>query len=577
MKGLKDTAVVLVSIAAVALSLSACSQGESSSPSPNTTAAATGSQVVPGSSVIIVGSYAGNYTVNNLNPYNLTGDNQSPVQGGIYEPLFYYNPVSDAAPRPMLGTSFSWNSDGTVLTVKIRQGVKFNDGSPMTVDDVVFSLNLVSNNKSLNTLGQVWKTAKVDDQTVTLTFPKPAFTLEVQVLGREPIVPQAIWKSVSDPTSGTNEQPVGTGPYMMQDYTPEAFTMIVNPYYWGTGDQAPAIQYARFITLANADAMTTAYQQDKVDWMSAYLPTLQSLVDSSGGKLYYVNTPTTTTGLFACSNPKLGCTGPQTDPAVRQAMYYAIDRTQLSKQAVAGFAKPASPTLLLNWINQKQITNPDYMEVPQTSDVAKATSLLEAAGYTKGSGGYYEKDGKTLQVEVNDVSGWTDYNTMCQLLVGMFKAAGIKLVVNDESWNTWSAAEYSGKYELSLDAVNMGPSPDPYGIYQPTLSSSATAKVGSPASTNLTRFSDPQVDQAIVTLATTDDDATKTAQYATIQDALVQQMPIIPIYVNQGLTEFSTTRVTGWPTDSNMYAFPGAYNGNWGTGLIMAALRPVSK
>src|ERR1039458_3511266 len=91
--------------------------------------------------------------------------------------------------------------------------------------------------------------------------------------------------------------------------------------------------------------------------MSAFLPTLQVLLNGHKN-LTYVNTPALTTSLFTCSNASLGCTGPQTDPAVRQAIYYGIDRTQINKLAGGGFAVPASPTMLLPardaaWIDRK--------------------------------------------------------------------------------------------------------------------------------------------------------------------------------------------------------------------------------
>ena len=565
-------------VLALALAVTACSGGGTpTNTAPPATAAATAGAVVPGSTLIAYTGQVGNFTAANFNPFNQTGSFLQPTQGAIYEPLFYYNIAQAQDPVPVLGTSFSWNDDGTVLTVKVRENVKFNDGSAMTADDVVYSMNLISHNPALNTSGQVWETAKVDDTTVTLTFPKSAFTLEAQILGREPIVPQAVWSSISDPAAGLNSTPVGTGPYMLDQYSPQAITLKVNPYYWGTGAEAPAVESIRYISLASNEAAQTALLQGQVDWMGSFWPGLDASIKGTNGQLGYVNTPQATTSLFACANADLGCKGPQTDPAVRLAMYYAMDRTQLNTQALEGFGKPASPTLLLNWVNKDQITDPSYMEVPQTPDVAKAKSLLEGAGWAMGSDGYYAKGGKTLELTVTDVSGWSDYNTACQLLAGQFKTAGIKLVVNHVAQNQWTQAEVSGDYQLSLNSVNMGASSDPYNQYNAYLNSKNTAKAGTAASTNTTRFSNPDVDKAIQTLASTNDPATKTAQYKTIQDILIKDMPIIPIYVNQAVTEFSNARITGWPAEGNLYVFPEPWGGNWGTGILLKTVRPVAK
>jgi len=555
--------VALVAVAAAAtLALSGCSANASSNGSSGT------------STVTLFSGQVGNFT-ENFNPLNNTGAYLQPTNGVIYEPLFYYNKARAGKPVPLLGTSYSWNSDGTQLTVKVRQGVKWSNGKPESADDVVYSLNLISNNPGLNTSGVKWVAKKTADDTVVITFPSTAFTLEPQILGNEPIVPQSIWSKISDPTKVTNTSPVGTGPYMLKSFTPQSFVLEKNPNYWGKGAEAPKVDQVRYISLANADAATSALEAGQTDYMGAFLPTLKSIM-AKHKDLSYSNSPQATTALFTCENASLGCTGPQTDVAVRQAMYYAMDRTQLDKQAAAGFSAPASPSLLLNTVNKSQITSPDYMEVPQTANVSKAKSILEAAGWKLGSNGYYAKDGQELDLSINVVSGWTDYDTICQLLQGQFKAAGIKLSVNQMAQNAWSQAESTGKFQMSMNSVNMGVSSDPYYQYSAYLATSATAKVGDPApSTNTSRYSNPSVDAAIKQLATTNQESVKQAAYKTIQDQIVKDMPYVPVYVNSALAEYNNSRATGWPTQNDQYAFPLPWGGNWGVGIVLKTIRPV--
>ena len=567
---IKRMAITLTGFALVAtMGLAGCTQNDSGgNGSTGTTDTST---------VTVFTGQVGNFTAPNFNPFNNMGTALQPTQGVIYEALFYYNKARQEDPVPVLGTSFSWNTDGTQLTVKLRSGVKFSDGTDMTADDVVFSLNLYATSPQLNGGTQRYTAKKVDDSTVEIDFTATSFTQEASILGAQAIVPAALWQGVTDPTSGTNENPVGTGPYMLADngYTSQVITLQKNPNYWGTGDAAPSVEYVKYITLANADAATTALQQGQVDWMGSFLPTLQSIVDGSGGTITYSNTPQATTGLFACANPDLGCQGPQTDPAVRLAMYYAMDRSQLSTQAVAGFSKPASPTLLPSFVNSDAISDPSLSEVPQSPDIATAKSTLEAAGWVMGSNGYYSKDGQELDLTLIDVSGWTDYNTMAQLLVGQFKEAGINLTVNDVAQNAWTQAEVSGDYQLSLNSVNMGVSSNPYFTYNQYLNSANTSPVGQTATTNVTRYKNADVDAAIQALANTNDPTTEMAQYTIIQNALMAEMPIIPIYVNQALCEYNTTHATGWPSSDNLYAFPLPWGGNWGTGIVLKTIKPV--
>ncbi|NNC12038.1 ABC transporter substrate-binding protein [Planctomonas sp. JC2975] len=554
----------MVAVAAAAtLALSGCSSSGTKSASGT-------------SSVTLFSGQVGNFT-ENFNPLNNTGAYLQPTNGVLYEPLFYYNKARAEKPVSLLGTSYSWNSDGTELTVKVRQGVKFSDGSPESADDVVYSLNLVSNNPALNTSGTKWVAKKTADDTVVLTFPSTSFTLEPQILGNEPIVPQKIWSKISDPTKVTNTTPVGTGPYVLKSFTPQSFVLEKNPNYWGTGDNAPKVDQVRYISLANADAATSALEAGQTDYMGSFLPTLKNIM-SKHKNLSYSNSPQATTALFTCSNADLGCTGPQTDVAVRQAMYYAMDRKQLDTQAAAGFSAPASSSLLLNTVNKSQITNPDYLEVPQTANTAKAKSLLEADGWKLNSNGYYAKDGQELDLSINVVSGWTDYDTICQLLQGQFKNAGIKLTVQQMAQNAWSQSESTGKFQMSMNSINMGVSSDPYYQYSAYLASSATAKVGDPApSTNTSRYSNSSVDAAIKQLATTNDNSVKQAAYKTIQDQIVKDMPYVPVYVNSALAEYNNSRATGWPSQDNQYAFPLPWGGNWGVGIVLKTIRPVTK
>ncbi len=556
----RRAAVALSAVAALSIALTACSSGKVDSGKPGST------------STITVGT--SDIGTENFNPFNNTGAFMQPTQGVIYEALFYYNKAAAGDPVPVLGTGFTWNTDGTQLTVKVRQGVKFTNGAAMTSADVAYSLNLFSKNQGLNTTGVTWKATATDAGTVTVDFPSTSYTVGPQVLGYVPIVPQSIWEKIPDPTTVTNTDPVGTGPYKLKSFSAQSYLLTKNTDYWGTGDDAPQVDQVRYTPIVAADTATSALDAGTADLTGNFLPTLKDIV-AQHKNITYTNTPQATSSLMTCENASMGCTGPQTDQAVRQALYYAMDRTQLGTQAAAGFSKPASNVMILNTVNKAEITSPDYATAPQTADVAKAKSVLEADGWKLGSNGYYAKGGKELDLSINVVSGWTDYDTICTLLQGQYKAAGIKLTVNTVSQNAWLQAETTGKFQLSMNSVNMGVSSDPYFIYNNYLGTAATAKVGKNATTNTSRYSDPAVDAAIKQLATTNDDATKQAAYKTIQDKVAVEMPYIPVYVNSALTEYNNTRATGWPTDSSLYAFPLPWNNNWGFGLVLKKIRPV--
>lgn len=558
-KRLLPAAVALT--AAVALVLTGCSSNGS-----------TGTSSDGSTTITLFNGAVGNFT-ENFNPLLSTNAELQPSQGVIYETLFYYNMARAQKPVPVLGTAYSWNADGTQLTITTRSGAKWTDGQPFTAKDVAFTFTLFQKNPALNTTGATWTAKATGDNTVVLTFPSTSFTLEPQLLGNMAMVPEHIWSKIADPAKETNTNPVGTGPYKLKSFSAQSYVLTRNTDYWGTGAEAPKIDNVRYVSLANADAATSALESGKIDWMGSYLPTLKSIVKQHPN-LSYVNTPDSVTDIVTCSNAALGCKGPQTDPAVRQAIYYAMDRTQLNTQAVAGFAEPASAALLVPSVNGSNIVDQANASLPQTADAAKSKSILEADGWTLGGSGYYSKNGKELDLSINVVTGWTDYDTDCVLLQGQLKAAGIKLAVNQVAQNAWTQAEVNGNFQLSLNSINPGASPSPYFIYNNYLSSSNTAKAGSNATTNTARYSNPTVDAAIKDVASTNDTAKQKADYGIIQAQIVKDMPYIPIYVNQALTQFNNSRATGWPTQDNLYAFPEPWKA-WDNGIVLKAIRPA--
>src|SRR5690606_2661251 len=140
-----------------------------------------------------------------------------------------------------------------------------------------------------------------------------------------------------------------------------------------------------------------------------------------------------------CSDAVLGCKGSQTDVAVRQAIFNAMDRTQINKLAGGGFAAAASPALLLPERDKKWIANPDDVEINQSANVAKATGILKDAGYAKGSDGIYAKDGQRVSLTVQVVAGWSDYISAVQVMTSQLKEAGIELKSVQLSYNEWSS------------------------------------------------------------------------------------------------------------------------------------------
>lgn len=557
------TAVALAT--GVALLASACS-GSSGSDDD-----ASGSGSGNSDDTLVVWAGAQTPIEANFNPYGPT-----PLQGAlgpVYETLFAYNKTADTDPIPMLGESFEWSEDGLQLTVKVRQGVKWNDGKDMTADDVVYSF---TNETAAAALPYVSGAEATDESTVVISFTEPAFTNEFPLLGNQSIVPEHIWKDKTgdDATTWANEQPVGTGPYMVKSTSDASYTFEANPNYWQEGK--PAVKNVKYIGIDANQAAEDLLKSGKLDWTSMFVPDPDA-VASEGGPQGYINTPQDPTVIYTCANTALGCTGPQTDVAVRQALNVAIDRGEITERAFVNLTGEISPTFALLGRDDKWIADGMPKESPQSADAAEAASILEAAGYAKGSDGFYAKDGKAIDLKLISVDGWTDYNDAARLVAEQAKEAGIKVTASTVSFNEFAAQRESGDFQLIVGGVVGTSVADPYQIYRDWFTTDFTQPVGTTVGAgqwNFSRYSNPEVDAAVKVAAGTNDEATKKAQYAIVQEHIVNDLPYIPLVINATQTFFNSTDYTGWPTEEDTFVFPPSW-GAVSSGVVLGNLTPT--
>ncbi|MFV2119471.1 ABC transporter substrate-binding protein [Streptomyces sp. Act-28] len=505
--------------------------------------------------LVVFTGQAGDYQ-RNYNPYSPT---RIDGPGTLFEGLFFYNLTKRAEPEPLLGTEYAWNEDGTELSVTLREGVKWSDGEEFTADDVVFTLDMITKYPTMNETGYEGKATAVDDTHVKISFDEPAFMEGPQILGKIWIVPEHVWSRIEDPSKDRVQNPVGTGPYLVDDFKPQAFTLKANPGYWG-GE--PKVKKVRYLSLSGNQAGADALAAGKIDWQTGPVPDLANVEKNYPG-YRSVTVPMNQTALFTCSNSALGCKGPQTDPAVRKAIYHALDRRQINSLAFQNTSSEISPGFALPGRDDRIISGrlKDRL-APMDPDLSESDRLLREAGWSKGPDGIYAKGGTKLELTVKVVSGWTDYITAVDTMTQQLKKAGIKITAQQLSWNEWSDARGQGEYELLIDALTPGPAPDPYYLYSYFFSSATTAPVGEAANPNFSRFKDAAVDEALRRLKAIepDDTAARQRQYDVIQARLEEVMPYIPVLTGGTTSEYHADKFSGWPTREDLYAFPAVWS-----------------
>lgn len=508
----------------------------------------------------------------NYNPFSPTA--LSGVVGALYEPLFFMNNLKDDPTQlePLMGESYTISDDAKTIDVKIREGEKWSDGEPYTAEDVAYTFNLVDSNSSLNTSGFAGTAEALSDTEVRITLDKSESVNALSYLSGTMIVPKHIWENIDDPVTYTNEDAVGSGPFTVEggNFSPTAYTFMKNPYYWEDGK--PEVDGVRYVLITGGtQASQNALTGGDVDWMSAIFPNMDQVL-SGYPDIATVDVPSSQMAFMTCSNADLGCTGPITDPAVRKAIYYALDRDQINKLALNDqYSELAGSLYPYGQFTKYMSEDVPDSPIPGEARVDEATKILEDAGYTKGDDGIYQKDGVKLSIGVAVQSDYSDWINTINVAAQQLKEAGIEIHADQMSSNEWTQAMQQGEFEMSVYGLWVAGA-EPWMFYNQFYATNSTAPVGESAWPNYARYSNQTVDDALNVINGTTDVNVKTEEYEKIQNQVFQDMPYIPILRQSGLTEMWTDKVTGWPTNDNVYANPQTW-ANPDLGIVLKNLK----
>jgi peptide/nickel transport system substrate-binding protein len=480
------------------------------------------------------------------------------ADGLIYEPLLQFDIAAPPTYYPWLATAYKWSDGGKAVTFTIRQGVKFNNGTPMTPADVAFTYNLVKKNASINLGGLPILSVSTSGDTVTLTFPSAQYT-NLQEIAGVPILPEAIWSKVGNPATYTDPNPVGTGPYKLKTFTPQGFTLTKNTDYWQASKAKVTNVYFPVYT-SNTGALTALFS-GQIDWTGNFIPGLQKeFVAKAPAYHHYWEAPGSTNAFIPNLNK-----WPTNQLAVRQAISLAVNRSVLASEGEAGLENPV--------LNATGITLPTYSAwsapvasktVSATSNAAAAQAVLKKAGYTKGANGFFQKGGKTVSVTLISPSAYTDYAEVGSIAAQELKNAGIDATFQGISVNAWNADMGNGSFSLAEHWSNGGVTP--YNLYDNWLDSALDK--GSAATGDYERLNNPTIDTDLARLAGASTVAQQTTALMPIENYVATNLPVIPITTASDWFEYNSQHWVGWPTQSNPYESgqPSGTNNNAGTG-----------
>lgn len=505
-----------------------------------------------GGGTLTISNESGGLWTCGFNPFN------SAVQflalGDVYEPLMYVNTLQNAKATPWLATKYTWSNGNRTLTFTIRNGVKWNDGKPMSAADVVYTFNLIKQNPALD-LTSVWSVLTSVQQQgadqVVFDFQSPSVPYFYYIADQVPIVPQHVWSTISDPVHFADKKPVATGAFEVNPCTPQNITLTANKSYWQPG--LPKVQKVLYPAFTSNDPANNYLATGQAQWGSQFIPNIDAFYKNKSPDHHYWFPPVAQVSLFP--NEKVA---PLNDPKVRQALAYAMDRQKASTIGEYGYEPPGNqmgvvtPTFE-SWVTPQAKAADDY-----TFNPAKAKQILQADGYHLGGDGIFVgPNGKRLSFGVINQGGFSDWVAAVQALQQGAKQAGIELKPQNLSSDDYDNKLFNGQFDLAYYAETGGPTP--YYEYRQWLFSGNTAPVGQTASTNFERYSNPQTDALLNQYGSTTDANTQQQIVGQLEQIMLTQVPIIPITESVDWFQYDTTHFTGWPTPQNQYALPAAF------------------
>jgi peptide/nickel transport system substrate-binding protein len=584
-----DTKRLLALLAAASIAAAACGGGGTPSPSaPSGATPAPSAEATPttapteaatesyprAETLYTTGKQWGPpSTWNPLDPNAAMG-----VVGLQYETLFLFDPLADKW-DPWLAESASW-TDPTTYTIKVRAGIKWSDGEPLTAADVAFTIGLAKIKVvGSNIWDYVTDATATDDTTVVVKFKDPAYQQWALWTYNSPIVPKHVWEAKADENilKETNANGVGSGPYMYKTAGEDRMVWIRNENWWAKSAlslEAKPKYIVDIVNGANNVALGRLMQGD-FDLSNNFLPGVATLVDKGYVSTYFKQAPymlSANTAWLVTNDQK----PPLDDKEFRRAIASAVNVPDIVNKVYGNIVKAADPTgLLPAWDKYIDAAQRDALGFKY--DAAGAQKILDAAGYKKGGDGFYtNKDGSAIKLTIMVPSGWSDWEAARDVIAASLKAVGINTEAKITDYNGLVNDRNNMNFDLVLNnEVQISNSPWTYYDYifrQPLMSAEGKNR-------NFGGYSNPDAWALVQQLDKTpvDDLAAQQAITSKLQKIFLTDLPVIPLWYNGMWSQVSNVVWTNWPADDAEHVLPATWNGYWQMGAIkmLTNLKPV--
>lgn len=361
--------------------------------------------------------------VDTLHPTDFSTTVELGVLNQIYDTLLYYSPDGTKDPEPRIAESYEISDDGLDYTFHLRDDVTFHDGTPVTADDVVFSIELYKASEYQGSqISMLSSVEATDEHTVVCHLDAP-YSPFLQGICSPMIASKAYYESSEDDFVNN---PIGTGPYKFVSRAKGSNIKLEanEDYYRG----APEIKEVTFEVIPDSSTKAIALQTGEVNFAeidSATKPQLEA-----NPAITIAEVPTSAFSYIAMNTEK----EPFNDAKVRQAINYAIDRDNLVAVCYDGEAEVNSN------ICAKERFGYSDDQFQYTYDPEKAKELLAEAGIE-------------TPYDLGEILVAEKYSNLATVIQNDLKAVGLDVTISVKEFNSYISDLQNGSYGIT--ALNM--------------------------------------------------------------------------------------------------------------------------
>jgi peptide/nickel transport system substrate-binding protein len=462
----------------------------------------------------IVGSFT------NANPIFATGEVDSAVSRLVFSALMAYNQQNQLVGD--IAKSLTVDPTGKIYTASLAQGIVWQDGKPLTAEDVVFTYKTIQNPDAKSPFFSAWQGIQVaapDTHTVTFTLPNILASFPSSLTGG--ILPKHVLASVDVGSLRSAQfnttEPMGSGPFAWHgvevfgndvEHREQRISLSPNSQYFKGKPKLGEFVIRTFLneghmlsSFNNGELTAMAGVQDLPEEQKKDLSISQNNIPITGEVMVFMNN----------NDPILK------DVQVRRALASATDQQAILNSLSYPSIAAKSPLL-------RTMVGYDPGIVQRPFDIGAANTTLDASGWASGPGGIRVKNGQKLQITLNTLAN-IEYANVASQLQKSWRQIGVEVTVSSLNQTDLQTAVDNRSYGMLLYGISLGLDPDQFAYWH-----SSQADVRAPRRLNFSNYNSKTADAALEAGRTRIDPSLRAAKYKPFLEAWRDDTPAVALY-----------------------------------------------